>query len=251
MHTSAQISPPEPYNQRFYRSWVREDLERFQVTLGQSDLLILCDRQLKGTARGALRRVRRRIERQIEQDPRFASALEPYPVDAGAPAVVRGMARAAARWQVGPMAAVAGAVAGAVGRHLLRHARTVIVENGGDIFARAPRRLVFRLYAGADSPFSDRLGFEVDARQGIGVCTSSGVVGPSLSFGRADAVVAIADDPAEADAAATALANRIRAPEDVGRVVARERRHGVLKGLVACAGDRIGCFGELELRRVR
>jgi ApbE superfamily uncharacterized protein (UPF0280 family) len=239
------------YTQRFYRQWMRSTgLERFRIVRGQSDLLILCDRDLRGLALEALGAVRGLIEGHIARDAGFAAALTPHPVSRDAPDVVRAMAGSARRWNVGPMAGVAGAVAQAVGLRLLEECETVIVENGGDVFVRSARPVLMRLYAGEGSPFSDRIGFEVDASRGLGVCTSSSTVGPSLSLGRADAVVAIADDAIEADVAATALANRIQRPGDVDGVVGGQEDGGPLRGLIACAGDRIGLWGDLELRRL-
>ncbi len=87
----------------------------------------------------------------------------------------------------------------------------------------------------------------MNAREGLGVCTSSGVVGPSVSFGRADAVTAMAPDAAVADAAATAIANRVQSAQDIERVVQEEKDRGLLQGLIACAGDRIGFFGDIKL----
>lgn len=238
------------YATRFYRNWVSpDDLNRFAVAIEQSDLLILCDRTLRDRAHAHLSHVRREIEEYIASDPVFLTTLVPHEVPSDAPSIVQHMAQVARAWGVGPMAAVAGAVAEAVGRHLLDRAKTVIVENGGDVYARADRRVQFALYAGEDSPFSDKLAFEVDAARGVGVCTSSGKVGPSLSFGQADAVVAIARDAAFADAAATAIGNRIHSAADVERVVAEERERGALVGLVVCAGDRMGLFGDVQLDR--
>jgi ApbE superfamily uncharacterized protein (UPF0280 family) len=238
------------YEQRFYRDRMgRDGLVRFEVKVEQSDLLILCDRDLERRATAELHRIRRQIEGRIASDPRFGVALEPCDVDPADPEVVREMARAGRAWDVGPMAAVAGAVAERVGRALAPLSATVIVENGGDVFARSPGPATFALYAGESSPFEDRLRFRVAANDGVGVCTSSGTVGPSLSFGRADAVVAIAGDTAFADAAATALANRVREPEDVDRIVYEEERRGALDGLIACCGDRIGICGAVELVR--
>lgn len=237
------------YEQRFYRDWMaREGLRRFAVRIDESDLLILCDRDLERPATEALAEVRGEIERQIAVDPSFATSLEPIDSESSSP-VVDGMVRAGKAWNVGPMAAVAGAVAESVGRRLLEQCETVIVENGGDVFVRSSEPVIFALYAGERSPFRDRVAFEVDAARGVGVCTSSGVVGPSLSFGRADAVVAIAADTAHADAAATAIANRIKQPEDVDREVEAEAERGALDGLIACLGDRIGLWGEVELVR--
>jgi len=239
------------YEQRFYRRWMeRQGLVRFSVQIAESDLLVLCDRDLAQLARDTLADARRGIERQIAAEPEFGASL--VPVDAGEPAtpVVRGMVRAGKAWNVGPMAAVAGAVAEAVGRRLLEECQTVIVENGGDVFVRSADPLTFALYAGERSPFCDRVAFRLAADGGVGVCTSSGVVGPSISFGRADAVVAIAGDAAYADAAATSIANRIREPGDVDRVVEAEAERGALEGLIACMGDRIGLWGAVELVRV-
>jgi ApbE superfamily uncharacterized protein (UPF0280 family) len=237
------------YTDRFYRQWMQPaGLGRFQVAVGESDLLILCDQDLERLAREEVHRVRGQVEDWIARDPLFATSLEPRGADQGPP-VVRDMARAGRAWDVGPMAAVAGAVAEHVGRRLLEHSETVIVENGGDVFARADEPLVFRLYAGEASPFSDRIAFEVDGRDGVGVCTSSGLVGPSLSLGRADAVVAVAASAVEADAAATALANLIEGPGDVEAVVAGEERRGRLDALLACAGDSIGIWGNIQVGR--
>jgi ApbE superfamily uncharacterized protein (UPF0280 family) len=87
----------------------------------------------------------------------------------------------------------------------------------------------------------------VDARDPVGVCTSSAVVGPSLSFGAADAVVAVARGCAFADAAATAIANRVRRPADVEEIVELERGRGRLEALIVCCEDRLGMFGNIEL----
>ncbi len=239
------------YVERFYRRWVdRSDLRQFRVRIRESDLFVLCDHLLEAKACSALASVRRDIEAFIAANPRFLTTLEPFPVcDPRASTVVRDMARATCAWKVGPMAAVAGAVAQHVGEALGQVSRNVIVENGGDIYARTrgDRPLRLALYAGEESPFSNRLAFEVDASAGIGVCTSSGRVGPSLSFGCADAVVALADSAAEADAAATSLANGIRSPDDVDQTVRKAEQSGRLRGVIACAGDRLGVWGDVEL----
>jgi ApbE superfamily uncharacterized protein (UPF0280 family) len=239
------------YEERFYRRWVnRGSLEQFEVHQGESDLLILCDLPLQGEAQSALAQVREDLETYLARDPAFGTSLEPYQPQEQGPAVVQAMASWGQTWGVGPMAAVAGAVAHWVGKQLLATgAETVFVENGGDVFVRAPRLVRFALYAGEGSPFSDKVAFQVDASQGVGVCTSSGRVGPSLSMGQADAVVALAHQTAEADAAATSLANRIQGPADIDSVVELGRTTGSLQGLLACAGDRLGLWGDFELIR--
>jgi ApbE superfamily uncharacterized protein (UPF0280 family) len=236
------------YEERFYRKWSKHaDLYRFEVQNKQSDLLILCDLNLKDEATRALFEARRDIEETIARAPLFASTLAPMDVHSDS-SVIHSMVEAGRLWNVGPMAAVAGAVSEYVGRSLLRlSARSVFVENGGDIFAMSDRPVRFGLYAGEESPFKDKLTFAVPAQDGIGICTSSGKVGPSLSFGKADAVVAVHQDAAVADAAATAVANQIKTPDDVARVVEKEGERGLLLGLIACCGDKLGMWGDLEL----
>src|SRR5690606_22056825 len=112
---------------------------------------------------------------------------------------------------------------------LLDQSPEVIVENGGDIYLRMDRPVEIGLYAGADSPFSGTLRLRVDPRgAGLGVCCSSGTVGHSLSFGKADAVVTVAADAALADAAATSLCNRIQTTDDIASILDAEKSRGLL-----------------------
>jgi ApbE superfamily uncharacterized protein (UPF0280 family) len=236
------------YTERSYRARMGGDAgARFNVTIGESDLDIQCGTDRSATARHRLAAIRRDLKRHIARDPLYKSSLVPVPAPADAPEIVRLMADAAALWDVGPMAAVAGAVAQLVGTAIAAPGERVVVENGGDIWARSDRELRCAIYAGERSPFRDRLAFAVDARAGVGVCTSSGVVGPSLSFGRADAVVVVASDAAVADAAATAIGNRIQGPGDVGPVVEAASAGPGLRALVACCGDRLALWGDIEL----
>ena len=89
--------------------------------------------------------------------PEFLTSFSPLPEDPDAPIIVRSMLTAGAEYGVGPMAAVAGAVAQEVGRELLAHTPEVIVENGGDIFLMMSRPVRLGLYAGPDSPFTGKI----------------------------------------------------------------------------------------------
>ncbi len=236
------------YNDRFYRQWMgRDDLERYQVKIAESDLLILSDQNMESIARKALIEVRGNIERYIAGDREFATSLTPILIRGDVPGVITRMSNAGQAWDVGPMAAVAGAVAQEVGEELAKQSRFVIVENGGDVFVKGPEPFSFALYAGEESPFTDKVIFRVEAKLGLGVCTSSGLVGPSLSLGKADAVVAIARDAAFADAAATAIANRIQTGDDVDAEVNKQEKNSTLQGLIACCGKKLGIWGDIEL----
>jgi len=236
------------YEPRMYRQLVAGgDLTAFGVMLGETDLLIRADRPLSDLANEAVRACRDKIERHARRRPELLTALEPLPCPARCSRIVAQMYEAGARAGVGPMAAVAGAVAEYVGRALLRHAEEVIVENGGDIFMRSSKERIVSIYAG-ESPFTHRIGLRVPAeRTPMGICTSSGTVGHSKSFGTADAVVVAAEDAALADAAATAIANQVKSDEDVDTALEYGRTVEGVTHVVVIKGSKLGVWGDLEL----
>jgi hypothetical protein len=157
------------------------------------------------------------------------------------------MIEAGRQAHVGPMAAVAGAIAECVGRELLAFSPEIIVENGGDIFLKILRKRTVGLYAG-NSPLTGKIGLEINPQDTpLGVCTSSGTVGHSLSYGKADAVVVLAASAALADAAATAIGNRVKKPEDIDGVLEFARGIGNLKGIVIVVGKNVGAWGDVKL----
>ena len=191
-----------------------------------------------------LHNLRDDIESYINTDNAFLTSLEPISVPATAPAVVKSMAQAGHEFGVGPMAAVAGAIAEKVAEHLIKFSSNVIVENGGDIYIFCERPIKTAIYAG-DSPLSMKIGLELEpAPQGISVCTSSGKVGHSLSFGKADSVTVVAHDGSIADAAATSIGNIVKHENNLEQALDFGRNHKTILGLVIIINDRIGFFGE-------
>jgi len=219
--------------------------------VGETDLLIRADRPLADQAREAVRACRSEIQRHARRRPEFLTALEPLGRPARCDGIVARMYDAAAATGVGPMAAVAGAVAEHVGRALLRRADEVIVENGGDVFMRSRRERLVSIYAG-ESRFTHHIGLRVPAeRTPIGVCTSSGTVGHSRSFGTADAVVVAAEDTALADAAATAIANRVESEDEVDEALEHGRTVEGILHIVVIRGSKLGVWGDLEIVPMR
>jgi ApbE superfamily uncharacterized protein (UPF0280 family) len=146
------------------------------------------------------------------------------------------------------MAAVAGALAEAVGRDLQSASKEVVVENGGDIFLTGRREYRLAIFAGSSS-LSGRVGLKLVRSRPFccGVCTSSGRVGHSLSFGRADAVTIIGDDCALADAVATAMANRVQQKSDLALVIEKALAVDGVTGAVAIYEDGLAAGGQVEL----
>jgi ApbE superfamily uncharacterized protein (UPF0280 family) len=219
----------------------------FRVCVKETDLQVHAVSDLTTETRDSVLRYRGHLENYIDTWPDFAVALTPWPMPGAAPAIVRQMVSAGSKAGVGPMAAVAGAIAQSVGRDLLNLTPQVVVENGGDIFIKTDEPVTVGIYAGR-SPLSFRIGLRVDSNRGCrGVCTSSGTVGHSLSRGKADAVCVVSADCALADAAATSIGNRVRRAQDVPDAVAFGRRIDGVRGLLVIIGDRLGLWGELEV----
>jgi ApbE superfamily uncharacterized protein (UPF0280 family) len=237
------------YKPRTYRSWAKAgELVFFEVIEKETDLAIYASRNLEKEARAAVLTCRQELEGYIRRHPEFYTSLEPVDVEAGASAIVKVMAEASRKAGVGPMAAVAGAIAESVGREISLPSGEIIVENGGDIFLRTAKKRTLGVYAGEDSPFTGKLAIEAGpAEDGLGVCTSSGTVSHSLSFGKSDAVVIISKDTALADAVATAAGNLLKSPEDIAKGIDFARSIEGVIGVLAIVKDKMGSWGGIKL----
>ncbi len=247
---------PEPasYRQRRYRLQVGSEsagTATFNVKVNESDLLIrVADVGLRKMAGERLMHYRRQLEMFLEQFPEVQFQLSPFeiPDQVLLPDIVADMIAAGNRAGVGPMAAVAGVLAEAVGRDLLAASPVVMIENGGDIFLAGACSYTVGIFAGR-SPFSNKLGIHLRRSEkfSAGVCTSSASVGHSLSLGKADAMCVYADSAAFADALATAMGNRIKSANDLNVVVEDTLAFDSVHGAVAILGDKMAVAGDLEL----
>jgi hypothetical protein len=80
-----------------------------------------------------------------------------------------------------------------------------------------------------------------------GICASSGTVGHSLSFGKADAVIIVASNAALADAVATATANRVNTKDDFAAACGFARTVRGVSGMLIIVKSDILSWGEIEL----
>ena len=236
------------YEPRTYRHWVKgKDLVAFNVTVKETDLYIRASKNLSSKARKLVMKYREALEKYIERHPSFLTSLEPLPLDDDAPQIVKLMAEAARKAGVGPMASVAGAIAEFVGSELLAFSPEVIVENGGDIFLKSLRKRLISIYAG-ESPLTGKIGLEIEPEETpLGICTSSRTVGHSLSYGQADAVVALSPSTPLADAAATAIGNLIKQPDDIPSGIELAKSIQGLKGVLIIKDDKVGIWGEVKI----
>jgi ApbE superfamily uncharacterized protein (UPF0280 family) len=239
------------YEPKTYRHWVRgHDLIAFNAVVKETDLYIRASTNLKRKALKLVLKYRNALEKYIERHPDFLTSLEPLPVGGNAPQIIKTMSESAARAGTGPMAAVAGAIAEFVGNELLDFSPEVIVENGGDIYLKSTKDRAVAIYAG-ESPLSGKIGLEIRGKDTpLGICTSSGTVGHSLSLGSADAVVVLAKSAALADAAATATGNLIARPDDIPTGIDFARGVEGLMGGIIIKDDKMGVWGEVKISRI-
>lgn len=241
INVNAYKGLPVTYNKGLYR---------LRFKLKESNMLIVSDniKALK-LALNSTWHHRRLLEDYIRRDLTFLYALNPVKVKPDMPTIVKLATEAAEKAEVGPMAAIPGALAELVARDIKPYSRlTAMVENGGEIFAYSKKPLNIGVYAGF-SPVSGRFGFRLEAEDfPIGIATSSATVSHALSFGEADAVVVFSDSSALADAAATAICNSVRG-EDVEASVQRglEKAEDIegLRGILIVRNNYVGVVGKL------
>ncbi|MCM8781310.1 MAG: UPF0280 family protein [Candidatus Omnitrophica bacterium] len=237
------------YQRRFYRDWARpKDLYSSQLVIKETDLHILTDKPLnKDFLKQRLNTYRLDIERYIIKDKRFLTALKPIPVELNASRIIKRMSQAAKRANVGPMAAVAGAIAEFLGQDLLKQGyREVIIENGGDIFLKTEKTRKIAIYPGR-LRYWRGLSLKINPRDTpLGICTSSGTVGHSLNFGYADSVVVLSKNVSLADAVATATANLVQSEEHLNRAINFSKDIKGILGVVIIIKKHLACWGDIE-----
>jgi ApbE superfamily uncharacterized protein (UPF0280 family) len=234
---------------RTYRSFIaRNGLTSFQVRHQETDLHIQAENNLEDEVSKWVIEVRLSIEGYARSHPGFLESYVPLPDDLFAPSIVRDMLESSATAGVGPMAAVAGAIAQHIGKRCVELTPgEVIVENGGDIFLWAFGPITSAIWAGT-SPLSGRAGIAIaPGRMPLGICTSSGTVGHSRSLGKADAVTVISQSVSLADATATSIGNMVKTDRDIDSGLnALKKIPGILGGVII-KGTKLGIWGQIEL----
>ncbi len=179
-----------------------------KVEIGETAATIAADGQYVEAAVDAIKSARKDIERMIRRDRFFMTTLEPYtPKEDDGPVISR-MCDASARAGIGPMSAVAGTIAQVAMEAMeSRGCSHGWVDNGGDVALILEKPATMEIFWEPGSESAVAMELEPSSRI-IGVCASSGTLGHSISFGNADAAVAMADSAILADALATALGNR-------------------------------------------
>lgn len=243
------------YNNRTYRQRFRSDRwYGFVVQYKETDVWIGVDkksfhRKIPEFAEQFIRILRDEADDYLKKDPQYRLSLIPHIAQNSAPKILKEMSEISVRTGVGPMAAVAGAFSAHIAQELKKYFKIeeIIVENGGDIYVDIQNDIDVAIFAG-ESPLSQKIGLRIDAKESpLGICTSSGTVGHSFSFGKADAVMIACKEAALADAYASAFANKIQTTDDINSVLQQiEHEKEILSALIVKDG-KIGVIGQFEM----
>ena len=219
-----------------------------RIRIEETDIRLRTDIEAENLVDFILKQ-RRELKNYINRNKMFLTSLEPLKVE-NAPPIVKIMASVAAIAEVGPMAAVAGTISQLCLNFLLNQgAEYVIVDNGGDVALKTNKDVIMGLYAG-ESSLSGKIGFRIKyEKTPLGICTSSGTIGHSISFGRADAVTVFASEASMADALATSIGNQALGDEDDEAVescleIAEEFREH-FQGVLVVVGEAAGTVGKI------
>lgn len=239
------------YAQRFYRDLTETARwTSFRVKVETTDLYVRAQDDFSLETGQLVEEFRGVVRGHISLQPEFLSSLEPVDRLPGVHPLIEAMYGASEAAGVGPMAAVAGAIAESVGRRLCLYSREVIVENGGDIWLQAVEPVALSILGGAFR-ISKKAGIRIaPERTPCGVCTSSGSIGHSLSFGRADAATVIAGNAALADAVATQTGNLVHDENDLENAASYAMGIAGVRAVLVIYRDRIVVQGDIELAEV-
>lgn len=219
----------------------------FEIIERETDLYILADKNLEIQANLSVIKRREELQKFILDHETFGETFSPYSAPINAPSIIRDMAWASVKANVGPMAAVAGAIAEKIGRDLLKKSKEIIVQNGRDIFLKVNKPCRIPISAG-NSSFAGKITLEIDPEDApCGICTSSGTHGHSISLGKSDAVIVIAKSAALADAAATAIGNVVQDTATITKGLETAKKIKGLKGVLILKDDQMGIIGKVRI----
>ncbi len=236
------------YSERFYRTDNKtERWNSFIIRNETTDLFIRSAEDLSAIGLKIIEKLRNDIRVHINRQLEFQTSYSPVERLDNTPEIVQLMYHASERTNTGPFASVAGAIAQMTGFELMNYTNEIIVENGGDIWMSLTEPAVVQVH-------SDNAEFDGKTRLLIspedtpcGICTTSGKVGPSFSFGKADSVTIIGDCAATADAAATLAGNIVKDEDDITKALNHATAVNSVTGAVIIIKNKMGIQGSVKL----
>lgn len=238
-----------------YGTYLNEtkDIFSYQIVYKETSLFIRSPKDYKNRVLRTLISLRKPLENYIKENPDFLTSLSPLKPKKNAPKIVKKMCEVSQKTKIGPMSAVAGTIAEFLGYEILKWLKKenlkefLIIENGGDIFAYVNEPITVGIYAGENSLFTGKIGIRISLlNQPLGICTSSGTLGHSLSFGKADAVVIVSNSASFSDTLATATCNLLKTQQDILKVIEFAKKFEELLFVCIIIGKNISFWSKVE-----
>ncbi|MBS7639000.1 MAG: UPF0280 family protein [Candidatus Bathyarchaeia archaeon] len=226
-------------------------IHEYGLLIGNSKIHIKSDNL--GALLEAVKEIERHIKdlmNYIRSRPHFQYSLKPISPDPKSPPIVQRMIEASKAADVGPMAAVAGAIADLGLETLIRMgSRVAVVEDGGEIAAYTEGEGIPISILTSEPNLSGKLGFLITRDDSpLGIATSTGRSQRTISFGEADSVTVVAESAALADAAATSICNSVvgqNIREAISRGLRRAREISGVRGAIIIWEGHVGLVGKL------
>ena len=191
------------------------------------------------------------LKTYIRKNKLFQLSLEPIKVNEdNLPAIIQKMYSSSDICDVGPMACVAGTISELSLNYLIENdSKYSIVENGGDIALINDSTVLCGIYSNNEI-LGNEIAFKLKARKTpLGICTSSGKIGHSISFGESDSVTVISKSPSVADGLATRIANEVNGENSEEKVSnaleTAENYREYFEGILLISENNIGSIGRL------
>ena len=221
-----------------------------EINLGETHIRLKTDLE-KHNLRQYLFSIRSDLKRYIAGNQDFLLSMEPLNIDKdNLPKIIKKMYESSKKADVGPMACVAGTISELSLDYLIENAsENSIVENGGDIALINDKTTLCGIYSNNEI-LGNEMAFKIKPRKKpLGICTSSGKIGHSISFGSADSVTVISQSPSLADGLATRIANDVHGETSEDKVAnaleTSEKFREFFDGALIVSGDNVGTVGRL------
>ena len=220
-----------------------------QIDLDETHIRLACDLKNHELKR-YIYSIRRDLKNYIMKNQDFLLSIEPIKVDDDLPLIVEKMIDSSNIADVGPMACVAGTISELSLEYLINlDSKYSIIENGGDIALVNDETVLCGIYSN-NRVLGNEIAFEIKPRKNpLGICTSSGKIGHSISFGEADSVTIISKSSSIADGLATRIANEVTGQTSEDKVCNAleccENYREFFDGVLIISNDNVGTVGRL------
>lgn len=220
-----------------------------EIDLGQTHIRLTTDLESHNLKRYIFS-IRRDLKNYIMKNEDFLLSLEPIKAEGDLPLIVRTMVESSDIADVGPMACVAGTISELSLNYLMDNdSKYSIVENGGDIALINEETVLCGIYS-KNPILGNDMAFEIKARNSpLGICSSSGKIGHSISFGEADSVTVISGSSSIGDGLATRIANEVNGETSEDKVSngleCSENYKEFFEGILIVSQNHVGTIGKL------